>query len=564
MPLARPIRAAASVLPWVLPVTYIVHIVADAGHLQSWDYWSNLRVLFSSDDTGALTPVGDWFRLYAQHCLFVPRLIYLSNILAFGGSNRYLCFFAVVFAAAQAVILYHALPRQVRADPSSRITAVATISVLTFTPQAMQSWLIGMSGIAWIPANFFAIASLSLACRHLESRSFWSLVLSILAGITAAVTYGTGLVALPLVVFILVAGRRFGRREALPVLASLAILGGFYSAGYVSADYAEPWLEPIPLANFALNILGGIFFRGEDLAQILALVGLGAIGFLATQYFSAGRRPRGMLFWLALALYGLVNIGLMATARNSMGQDGLTVSRYATIPSLFWLAVFVLSLAWLQENRPDSVFRGRFPFVVAGALIMTCVSAGSSGYYRGLRAEQDLVAISIRLGVVDPKKTRAGALPGGKYMQGLIPLMRKIEHYPFNDHFVLDCGRLGDTIDDSVLIRPQPRVSPIWGSVEGLRAVKPGLSFVRGSLSLKEAAVECLVLTDEDRRVTGAAILDYKNVPRQIKNRPLRVPWRGYLGGVAKPGKVTALVKLRDRDGLYVLEDKSRKSSRRR
>ena len=84
------IRIGLRLLLVGLPAVYVLNLVFSASDLPQYDYWGNLRLLYASDNSGALTPMSQWFSIRNGHPFLVPRLIYLANVYGSGGSNFYL------------------------------------------------------------------------------------------------------------------------------------------------------------------------------------------------------------------------------------------------------------------------------------------------------------------------------------------------------------------------------------------------------------------------------------------------------------------------------------------
>ena len=156
---------AARLLLWVLPAAYVLNLVFLASDLPQYDYWSNLRILFAENGSGELKPISEWFVPHNGHPLLLPRLIYLLNIYASGGSGFYLSLTAFFMGLLQAVLLWRAVPEELKVDSFTHLAALAGVTILTFTPQAIHNWLLGMSGVAWITTNVLAIGSLMCVSR---------------------------------------------------------------------------------------------------------------------------------------------------------------------------------------------------------------------------------------------------------------------------------------------------------------------------------------------------------------------------------------------------------------
>ena len=126
--------------------------------------------------------------------------------------------------------------------------------------------------------------------------------------------------------------------------------------------------------------------------------------------------------------------------------------------------------------------------------MMTFLTSRFGHEYRHSPKEEALAAISMRLGSPDEPVVSRWVHPNPFYISRLLPLLREIEHYPFNERFRFDCGLLGKLIDESLVVKTWKGVGPVWGTVDGVRMVGENTAATAGRIYLKEAEVECLIV----------------------------------------------------------------------
>ena len=229
------------------------------------------------------------------------------------------------------------------------------------------------------------------------------LALGILLGVISALSYGTGLVVLPLLLLMILTSRKTNR--AIPLSFMLVTVTGLcvYAAQHLFVVRRSTDYEAIPLGVFFNNVLGSIWFRTEEMAQIAGILGLILFGYYLfhNRTISAGARHQSIRFWYAVGLYGVINVAAMTIARTDEEATGMAVSRYASIPSLFWLAVLILTLVFYLERPAFTRLRTTFMVLIATALMMTFLMSRFQREFRHGPKEESLAAISMRLGSPD-------------------------------------------------------------------------------------------------------------------------------------------------------------------
>ncbi|MBD0393596.1 MAG: hypothetical protein ICV52_06940, partial [Microcoleus sp. C1-bin4] len=149
---------AASVFGILIPASYILYLISQAGDLSNFDYWWMTWNFYSVD--GFSTNPFNWIFRANEHFVLIPAIIYGLNIAVTQGSNIGLCLVSWFLAWIQCHVLIALLPLNLRRFPLQFISLLLCISIFNFTPAAAHNWMRGFSGVHWIIANLFVICSI--------------------------------------------------------------------------------------------------------------------------------------------------------------------------------------------------------------------------------------------------------------------------------------------------------------------------------------------------------------------------------------------------------------------
>ena len=83
---------AASVFGILIPASYILYLISQAGELSNFDYWWMTWNFYSVD--GFSTNPFNWIFRANEHFVLIPAIIYALNIVVTQGSNIGLCLVA--------------------------------------------------------------------------------------------------------------------------------------------------------------------------------------------------------------------------------------------------------------------------------------------------------------------------------------------------------------------------------------------------------------------------------------------------------------------------------------
>jgi hypothetical protein len=149
---------AGSVVGILIPASYILYLISQAGDLSNFDYWWMTWNFYSTD--GFSTNPFNWIFRANEHFVLIPAIIYALNIVITQGSNIGLCVVSWFLALIQCHVLIALLPLKLNRFPLQFILVVVAISIFNFTPAAAHNWMRGFSGVHWIIANLFVICSI--------------------------------------------------------------------------------------------------------------------------------------------------------------------------------------------------------------------------------------------------------------------------------------------------------------------------------------------------------------------------------------------------------------------
>ncbi len=525
---------------WTLPVIligtvgpplYILLPVLTTTALPENDYWWALRAIFDKSNTGEPAGIRHWFSLHNEHPFFLTRVIYFFNVHLSHGSSRHLSLWTFLMASVQAVLLIRALPARLTKSSSLAVVALPVISCLTFTPQAVHNWMLGMSGTAWMTANTLSVACFAACAAYLTAPSAGRAGLTLLLGLMASVTYGTGLLSLPIAALIVLCLRPPKFPVALSV-GALAVIGGYAWVFRTPDHHPAPVTDITLLVSSVSGLIGRMWTQNPDTAKLIGVVSIVSALFVVTRLLRDKQQDTSALFfWASVLFFGLGHAVLIAVTRAGSGDDiSVGITRYAGIRALFWIGWFMIVILALLRTDVPRWSTGVLQVLIASGLILSYTNSYDWAPYRRKQLEKDVASVALRLGHTDERRVSAHIFPAEYFrMINIVPLLRNIGHYPFNSSFPYDCRRLGSQLSLDEIVAGAPG-RPIGGSFDGLRIVKPDLAEAAGWAYSKSEAIECVVVVDENRRVVGAAVPGF---PRPDVSKALQPgfpfwPWPGH------------------------------------
>ena len=596
------ILIAASVFGILIPASYILYLISQAGDLSNFDYWWMTWNFYSVD--GFSTNPFNWIFRANEHFVLIPAIIYGLNIVVTQGSNIGLCLVSWFLAWLQCHVLIALLPLNLRRFPLQFISLLLCISIFNFTPAAAHNWMRGFSGIHWIIANLFVICSIfclqsyatvllnkrevlppdihSLALPgneflgavppcpppHLQNK--W-VIGSIVFGVLGCISYSTPLALWPILCAAAVVLQFPRRITYLYFIASIAVIGIYFLTYKTPSHHPSlTKINPLKTLEYIPTYLGGIFSENIIVASIIGIIGLiavtGFVGYwlfvkkVVKRSYPVGNRP-DWLPWLSIQLYTLQTALMAAVSRSGFGVEQATVSRYATLPALFWMSTIVLTVLWVRELQPTPRIQGRWLtplFAVATvAIILMYGVGGETAMAIARRATyQPLVALSLQLGITDVTliKDRVGNRPAA--FIGLIDALKTNNLVPFNRDIKKHnfCAALDTKIDPNLLSAPKDGVP---GYFDTATKLAPTAARVIGWVGDPENNVKCIAILNQENVVRGFAMSGFPRPDLVNLFGPSYefAAWRGYIQTSPTDKLLTAYASFKNRKGWVALRN---------
>jgi len=575
---------AASVIGILIPASYILYLISQAGDLSNFDYWWMTWNFYSVD--GFSTNPFNWIFKANEHFVLIPAIIYALNIVFTQGSNIGLCLVAWFLAWIQCHVLIALLPLKLRNYPLQFISVILCISIFNFTPAAAHNWMRGFSGVHWIIANLFVICSIFCLQsyvialsnkREAEPRDIHSpakpgnerykqniwVIGSIIFGILGCISYSTPLALWPILCAAALV-LRFPRRITYLYFAASTVVIGIYFLTYKTPSHHPSLtkINPLKTLEYIPIYLGGIFSENVIVASIIGIVGLIAVtGFIGYWLFVKKVDRPEWLPWLSIQLYTLQTALMAAVSRSGFGLEQATASRYATLPALFWMSTIILTVLWVRELQPTPRIQGRWltPLfaVTTVAIILMYGVGGETAIAIARRATyQPLVALSLQLGITDISliKDRVGNRPAA--FIGLIDALKTNNLVPFNRDIKKHnfCAVLDTKIDPNLLSAPKEGVPGYFDTVTKLA---PAASRVIGWVGDPENNVKCIAILNQENLVRGFAMSGFPRPDLVNLFGPAyaSAAWRGYIQTSPTDKLLTAYASFKNREGWVALRN---------
>lgn len=580
----KSILIAASVFGILIPASYILYLISQAGDLSNFDYWWMTWNFYSVD--GFSTNPFNWIFRANEHFVLIPAIIYGLNIAVTQGSNIGLCLVAWFLAWIQCHVLIALLPLNLRRFPLQFISLLLCISIFNFTPAAAHNWMRGFSGVHWIIANLFVICSifclqsyvtLLSSKREVEPMDIHShavpgneewkqnnwVIGSIIFGVLGCISYSTPLGLWPILCGAAIVLRFPWRITYLYFAASIAVIGIYFLTYRTPANHPSlTKVNPLKAVEYIPIYLGGIFSENIIIASFIGIIGLIAVmGFVCYWLFVKKVDRLHWLPWLSIQLYALQTALMAAVSRSGFGVEQATASRYATLPALFWMSTIVLTVLWVRELQPTPRIQGRwltplFAVATVAVILMYGVGGETAMAIAHRATYQPLVALSLQLGITDVTliKDRVGNKPAA--FIGLIDALKTNNLVPFNRDIKKHnfCAALDTKIDPNLLSAPKDGVPGFFDTATKLA---PTAARVIGWVGDPENNVKCIAILNQENIVRGFAMSGFPR-PDLVK---LFGPsyefaaWRGYIQTSPKDKLLTAYASFKNRKGWVALRN---------
>ncbi|NEP88952.1 MAG: hypothetical protein F6K18_20125 [Okeania sp. SIO2C2] len=569
----------------LLPALYILFMISKAGELLNFDYWWMIQNIYSID--GFSTNIFDWMFRANEHFVLIPAIIYAVNIFVTKGSNIGLCLATFFLACIQGTFLIALVPNTLKKYRTILLLLILFISIFNFTPAAAHNWMRGYSGVHWVIANLFVIASIFCVNRLVESQQNRFAIASIIWGFLGCISYSTTLGIWPILCAVAILFKLPKRFTISYIIFSILVIG-IYFLTYTTPSH-HPSLSKLNLINIIAYIpvyLGAIFTHNIPVASTIGWFGLILTGIFFT-YWLFSSYPQDWLPWLSIITYTLGTALMAAVSRSGFGVEQAIASRYATLPSLFWLSLIILIFLWLQQQQ--LTLKKQWYFVMPLVAVLTVLTilmyrVGTETFREiAHRATyQPLVGLSLQLGIYDPVliKEKVGNRPAA--FLGLVDALKADGLVPFNRNIKKDnfCANLDKKINSDLLTAKPPE--NLQGYFDTVTEFSSTTARVNGWVSQvksqkrvcnSEVSSECKthsrqfkVKSNENVQIKCIAILNQENVvkgfgmsgfPRADVAELLGTEyessgWKGYIQASTND-VLTAYVKLKNRQDWIAL-----------
>ncbi len=513
-----------------IPASLIFYYALNAGMLADNDYWGFIRHILTKEGSFSLD-FGDWFYRENEHFLIFPKIIYGLNILITSGNNIALSLFAWFMALLQVVLLYRLIPFKLNNQPILFTAILFVIAVYIFSPTPAHNWFLGMSGVAWISANFFVLSAIFSINRYANTDDNKFIALTVLFSLCAMATYSTSLSIFPtLIIASLLLGLK--RKDQLFFILFGVIVLGLYFATYQTPK-AHPSLSQsaTTLVTYFLAFLGSLLTRDKDVALFSGIFGLISTLVMLFYIFKKQIYWKAIIPWGLIQIYACGNAAMAAIARSGFGIAQVFASRYGSLSSLFWLSWIVIA-STLCYQLPQRYRQHAFItlFIVSSALIFNTYRVGfliAEPLFK--RADyKKLTLAALYSYAFDVDLIDASILPRGfiKTMKPLTNILRANQHIPFNGIFK-DCPKIG-----SLITRIHAPVNvQYYGHVDVIKLGKNSITELQGWSNNNNQAPVCIAFTNNNNVVKAIASYGFSR-PDIPKAFPVisfsNTGWRGF------------------------------------
>ena len=425
-----PAVVAAMIAGWIAADT-VNNMALDHVSLPFWDHWR--MVSEYRDWLAGNYGVDDLFSQHNEHRIAAGRVLFFTDIFAFGGRGIFLSVcITVILGALAALLIWVARPRRRSAWRGYTVVAAAVAGCcLTFTAYENLLWPFQAPFVLLYLASavgLYATLKASEAAKRGGRWSGWA-VLAVGALAVAAYCMANGLAAAGLALA-LAAVLRAPPRIIAVLAITFAVLTFAYFHGYQSTGksgalaylVSHPHVLPTYLSMFLGNILRDYPARDATTATLGVLGLLLCLG-VAWRILARRDLDPTRLFLTALLLFVLV-AGL-ASGVGRVAEFGLSQalsSRYVTPGALFWA---LQALYWHSVTEESKTWPRAVAVTGAGLLLVLLIGAqvGARKDAAGLQASMSREADALLVGVTDTE-TQLASTPLTLTIAGDTALLR--------------------------------------------------------------------------------------------------------------------------------------------
>lgn len=511
-----------------LPAGLILYYALHAGALPDNDYWAEIVAVITPQGEFS-THLHDWFRRSNEHYTLLPKIVYAVNLALTGGNNIALSLFAWLMAWAQLVLLVTIFPVKYKQQAGFFTLLLLITALCLFNPRQAHNWILGMSGTAWIAANFFSLASLVALHRYVASKSRLNFSLIFVFGLCAVATYST---SLGLFCTLMIAAFLYplNTLERVSISVFSIIVLGLYLGSYSTPDYHPPiQRSAFILANYFFNFIGGFFTVQLNGALISGIFGVVSSLLMVLSIYRNKIFRNKAIPWVCIQLYACANAAMAALARSGFGLDLAFSSRYGSLPALFWLAWIMLAVMVSMPLRRQYRHSAYTLILLVSALITINSYRIGHDVAKPLleRAERKFLTLAALYSHAYDLRLITSSIATDVKIEAVEKIVSSLvtsQHIPFDGRFK-DCPEMGNKISQAMA------GSSVLGSFDQLNLRNDQVIEVMGWAYEKGLTPRCIALTNQDNIVRGVA--SYGLLRRDVTQAVAEVlsantGWQGY------------------------------------
>jgi hypothetical protein len=473
----------------LLPALSMARKIHAATQMNYQDYWDAMLRITGPD--GGLKVRG-LFTYQNEHPFFVPQVVYYLDAKIGDGSNHDLGYFSVLMALASLGVIWSLLPRVW--SPMARSLVLLMASAFVLCPTGAWNFLKGMSGVAWLTANVFALVAILLARR---GRTVPATVLSGLA----ITTYGTGFAA-PVAVIVIALLRRDRRRQwVIPgavLLVALLIYkatnnGGPTSTGGIGHD------PGLLLRTFLTNLSTLWDPTGSSFGLLAGAAALAALALCFVSYWPRRDELPDLIAWWGVATYALGASALISIGRSQLFQGDGAQARYVSLSALLWVAIAVVALRTVTTRRELAV---RVAAIAVTGLVFWGASPSLLQTAVDQTPGQNMLAAAVRFNATDTVQGIMASPPDQ------VQRLRALHDYPFVSSYTVGCGlKPDDSIDMSKVQYLPSNLFPAFGVLD-TDAVIGATHQASGWIYRMGLPTRCVLFVDPAGKIVGGGSAD--------------------------------------------------------
>jgi hypothetical protein len=349
-------------LPLVPPIALLFLIRAFAVNVPFWDEWVEMPFVLAVKN-GTVKAAHFWAQ-HNEHRIAAVKLIMFPVILATDFDVTALMYVGFAIQLAAFLLLWSSLRTTLKSRRPLILPLSVAIALLMFSPAQEETWLWGLTSLAWHLCNLTVAVTVWAFVRWPGRRvgpivGFAATFVGMLSLACGIVLWGAVLGAL----LIEAPTSESGRRRSLLVVVWL--IGALVLAGVYFAGFRAPWIRPRnQLGHFRELVKFVLVYVGSPLVLttrtgLAAVAGSAGVSLFLVAAVIVSRRPRLILVstpWILLSVYSLLIGATMAVGRLDLGVVQATMNRYTSVSIMFWVGLIVIGgqVVFDPERSPSS------------------------------------------------------------------------------------------------------------------------------------------------------------------------------------------------------------------